>query len=148
EHENVFKDGNHAGGEHFIQRVHVCGDARDQAADGVFIEEPDVHVLEVAEDLAAKIEHDLEAGPLHEIGLGIFQAKAHQQQKEVSDAELRDANQRPRAEKTVKNAVVMPASGREILVNGGLGEERAQHVRAGLEDNGEQGDYDLPFIGP
>ena len=38
-------------------------------ADGVAVEEADVHALDVAEDLAAEIEHDLLAGPLHEVGL-------------------------------------------------------------------------------
>ena len=65
EHENVIKDRNYAGGKHFIQRVHVAGNARDQAANRIPVKEPDVHVLQVAEDLAAQIEHYLEAGPLH-----------------------------------------------------------------------------------
>ena len=69
EHEEVFEDRNHAGGEHFIQGVDVGGDARDQAADRILVVESDVHALQVAEDLAAQIEHHFLAGPLHEIGL-------------------------------------------------------------------------------
>ena len=51
QHEDVFEDGDHAGGEHFVQRVHVAGDARDQAADGILVEEGDVQPLQMAEDL-------------------------------------------------------------------------------------------------
>src|SRR4029077_13360217 len=105
EHEYVFKDRHHAGGEHFIQRVHVSGNARDQAADGILVKEPDVHVLQMAEDLAAQVEHDLQAGPLHQVGLGIFQAKADQEQGQIRSAELGNADQRTRAEKTVKDGV-------------------------------------------
>ncbi len=69
EDEDVFEDGEDAGGEHLVERVDVGGDAGDEAADGVAVEEGDVHALDVAEDLAAEIEHDLLAGPLHEVGL-------------------------------------------------------------------------------
>ena len=69
EHEQVFEDRDHAGGEHLIQRVHVGGDARYQAADRVLVEEGDVQALQMAEDLAAEIEHHFLPGPLHEVGL-------------------------------------------------------------------------------
>ncbi len=67
--EEVVDDGQHAGGEHFVDGVHVGGDAGDQAADGVGVKEADVHALHVAEDVAAQIEHELLAGPLHQVGL-------------------------------------------------------------------------------
>ncbi len=69
EDEDVFEDGEDAGGEHLVEGVDVGGEAGDEAADGVAVEEGDVHALQVAEDLAAQIEHDLLAGPLHEVGL-------------------------------------------------------------------------------
>ncbi len=69
EHEQIFKDRDHAGGEHLIQRVHVGSDARDQAADRILVEEGNMQALQVAEDLAAQIEHHFLAGPLHEVGL-------------------------------------------------------------------------------
>ena len=102
EHEDVFKNRHHAGGKHFVQRVNVRGDAGDQAADGVLVVEPDVHVLQVAEDLAAQIEHHLLAGPLHEIRLRIFQAKADQQQRKIEEPQLGDADQRLGAENGIK----------------------------------------------
>ena len=53
EREDVFEDGEDAGGEHFVEGVDVGGDAGDEAADGVAVEEGDVHALDVAEDLAS-----------------------------------------------------------------------------------------------
>ena len=91
EHEDVFKDGEDAGGEHFVERVDVGGDAGDELADGVVVEEAGVHALQVAEDLAAQIEHDLLAGPLHEVGLQELQDVGEQERGEVEQAELGDA---------------------------------------------------------
>ena len=36
---------------------------------GVLVKEADVHALHMAEDVAAQVEHDLLAGPLHQVGL-------------------------------------------------------------------------------
>ena len=69
EHEEVVDDGQDAVGEHVVDGVNVGGEAGDQAADGVDVKEADVHALHVAEDVAAQIEHDLLAGPLHEVDL-------------------------------------------------------------------------------
>ena len=69
EDEDILEDGEDAGGEHLVERVDVGGDAGDETADGVVIEEGGVHALQMAEDLAAHVEHDLLAGPLHEVGL-------------------------------------------------------------------------------
>ncbi len=71
--EKVVDDGQHAGGKHFVDGVHVGGEAGDQAADGMGVKEADVHALHVAEDVAAQIEHDLLAGPLHQVGLNEFE---------------------------------------------------------------------------
>ena len=73
EGEEVVDDGENAAGEHFVDGVDVGGDARDQAAHGMGIEEADVHALHVAEDVAAQVEHDLLAGPLHQVGLDKFE---------------------------------------------------------------------------
>ena len=87
----------HAGGEHLVQRVDVGGDARDQAADGVLVEEGDVQALQVAEDLAAQIEHDFLAGPLHEVGLQELEQEAEDQQSDIDGRDLRDAGDSVRA---------------------------------------------------
>ena len=73
EREEVVDDGEDAAGEHFIDGVDVGGDAGDQAAHGVGVEEADVHALHVAEDVAAQVEHDLLSGPLHQVGLDEFE---------------------------------------------------------------------------
>ena len=94
EHEDVLEDGKHAGGEHLVERIDVRGDARDQPADGIVIEEGGRHALQVAEDLAAQVEHDLLAGPLHGVGLQEFEQVGDEQRAEVEQADLRDAGHR------------------------------------------------------
>ena len=67
--EEVVHDGQHAGGKHIVDGVHVGGEPGDQAAHGVSVEEADVHALHVAEDVAAQVEHDLLPRPLHQVSL-------------------------------------------------------------------------------
>src|SRR5208283_3170546 len=69
EDEDVLEDRDHAGGEHLVECVDVGGNVRDQSSYRILVEEGDVHVLQVAKDLAAQVEHDLLAGPLHQVGL-------------------------------------------------------------------------------
>ncbi len=91
EDEDVFEDGEHARGEHLVERVDVGGDAGDQPADGVAVEEGGRHALQMAEDLAAQVEHDLLAGPLHQVGLEELQHEGNEQRAEVEETDLRDA---------------------------------------------------------
>jgi len=53
EHEEVFENRHHAGGEHFIQGVYVGGDPRHQAADRVSYRKKGKRAgrLQVAKDL-------------------------------------------------------------------------------------------------
>ena len=67
--EDVLKDREHARGKHLVQGIDVGGDAGDEFADRIAVKEGGRHALQVAEDLAAHIEHDLLAGPLHQVGL-------------------------------------------------------------------------------
>jgi hypothetical protein len=55
-----------------VDGVHVGGKPGDEAAHGMIVKEADVHALHVAEDIAAQVEHDLLAGPLHQVGLNKF----------------------------------------------------------------------------
>ena len=100
EHEEVFEDGDYAGSEHFVQRVNVGGDARNQAADRVLVEESNVQALQVAEDLAAQVEHHFLSGPLHVIGLQELEQEAEDQQSDVNGRDLRNAGDGARAEPT------------------------------------------------
>ena len=93
QHEDVLEDGDDAGGEHFVQRIHVGGDAGDQPSDGILVEEGDVHVLQVAENLAAEVEHHLLPGPLHQVSLQEFKHKSEKQQADVEATDLGDAGQ-------------------------------------------------------
>ena len=91
EHEEVVHDGQNAVGEHVVDGVHVGGEARDQAADGMNVKEADMHALHVAEDVAAQIEHDLLAGPLHQVNLDELEEIRRNQHDEVNRGEARDA---------------------------------------------------------
>ena len=79
QHKEIFKNGNHARREHFIQSVHVRSDARYQTTHRIFVIESNVHALQVAENLAAQVEHDFLSGPLHEVSLQKFENKSQQQ---------------------------------------------------------------------
>ena len=94
EDEHVLKNRDDARCEHFVQGIDVGGDSRDEPADGILVEEPDVHVLQMPENLAAQIEHDLLAGPLHEVGLDELQHKREHQQADIEAANLSDAGHR------------------------------------------------------
>src|SRR5262249_14663826 len=76
EHEDIFKDRYDSGSEHFVQSIHVAGNARDKTAYRVFVEERDVHSLQMPKNLAAQIEHYLLSGPLHVVGLQELEQKA------------------------------------------------------------------------
>src|SRR5208283_1844325 len=92
QNKDVFEDGDHARREHLVQRVHVAGDTRDQPANRILVEKCDVQALQVAEDLAAQIEHHLLPGPLHDISLGELKQKAEQQYADVHGGNLRNAS--------------------------------------------------------
>ena len=135
QHEDVFEDRDHAGGEHFVQRVHVGGDARDQAADRVAVEEADMHALQVAEDLAAQVEHHLLPGPLHQVGLGEFQHEAEDQQNEIDAADLADAGPGLRAQPAVQKGCGLPCAAR-YLSTATLVRYGPKHVSARLQHDG------------
>ena len=92
QHEDVFKNRDHARREHFVQCVDVSGHARHQPAHRILVEERDVHMLQVAEDLATQVEHHLLPGPLHQVGLHEFQREGEKQQPNVEAADLGDTH--------------------------------------------------------
>ena len=61
-----------------------------------------MQALQMAEDLAAQIEHHLLPGPLHDVGLRELQQEAEEQQADVHARNLRDAGQRRGAEKAIE----------------------------------------------
>ena len=98
EQKDVLEDGQDAGGEHLVESIDVGGDAGDEFADGVAIEEGRMHGLDMAEDLAAEIEHDFLSGPLHEVGLDEFEAVGEEEGAEVDGAQFGDAGEGAAAE--------------------------------------------------
>ena len=156
QHENIFDDGNHSGGKQLVERVHVGGDAGDQPPDRIAVEEGDVHLLQVAEDLAAQVEHYLLAGPLHVIGLGKFQKEAEAEQEDVNRADLGDAAQRLRTQPSSQQGLkakplaqyeVDSTLRRQVLVHRHDDEQRPGNIGGGFKHNGAQRECYLPFVG-
>ena len=94
ENENILEDGKDPGGEHLVQRVHIAGQPGDQAPHGIAVEKAYVHALDVAEDLAAHVEHDFLSGPLHQVGLHELQQVAEHQRGQVDAGDLRHPHHR------------------------------------------------------
>ena len=147
EHEYIFENGYHAGGEHLVERIHIGGDARDQPADRIAVEEGHVHVLQVAIDLAAQIEHYLLARPLHQVGLREFKDKAEGEQRDVNHADLGNSGQRLRTQEAVEKGMPRARLVRQVLVDGDFGQIGADDVGSGLEHDRHQRDRDLQAIG-
>src|SRR6266576_5396227 len=145
EHEEVFEDRDHARGEHFVQSVDVGSNARDESPHWVLVIEGDVHALEVAENLAAQIEHDLLAGPLHVIGLQEFQHEGEDQQTKVNRGDLRHAAQGLRAE-PIPQARRGSLGGGEVAVNGDFDQVGTENVSERLQDDRDNGDGYLPAV--
>src|SRR5581483_7916858 len=103
--EDVLEDGHHSGGKHLVQSIHIAGDPRDQPANRIAVEERDVQPLQVAENLAAQVEHYLLPGPLHYVRLGELQQEAEQQEADIHEGNLRDAGERAWAEEAVEQRV-------------------------------------------
>ena len=131
--EDVLEDCEDAGGEHLVQRVHVGGEAGDEAADGVAVEEGNVHALQMAEDLGAHVVHDLLAGPLHEVGLRELKHVGEAECADVDEGDLGDAGGGRCAEVAAEPGGLGGncARGvvRHVAVDGDLGEVRAEDVR-------------------
>ena len=145
QYEQVFKNRDHAGGEHFVQRVHIGSDARDQPSYGILVIKTDMHPLQMTEDLAAQVEHDLLPGPLHEVGLQEFEHEGEDQQPEIDPRDLRDSLQRPRIQ-----PVPQPRHGartrRQIAVHRNLHQVGPEYVGKRLQNDGGNSDPDLPPI--
>ncbi len=92
QNENVLEDGKDPRGKHLVQRVHIAGQPGDQAPHRIAVKKADVHPLDVAEDLAAHVEHDLLPGPLHQVGLHELQQVAEHQRGQVDARNLGDAH--------------------------------------------------------
>ena len=135
EGEDVLEDGEHAGGEHLVERVDVGGEAGDEAADGVAVVEGGRHALQVAEDLAAHVEHDLLAGPLHEVGLQQFEQEGEEQRAEIESGDQRDA----RAWARMEYGAMQDAARSQARCAGGLRRRTCRCRRAIMTRKGPGG---------
>ncbi len=102
----------------------------------------------MAEDLAAQIEHDLLAGPLHQVGLGKLQRVGDEQGGEVEQAKLGDAGHGLRAEMMGQPGEFFRRRVRHVGIDGDLDEIGADDIGAGLEDDGDGGEGRLNLVGP
>jgi hypothetical protein len=145
QHEEIFKDRHHARGEHFVQRVHVGGHARDQPPHGILVIKSHVHALQMTENLAAQVEHHLLSRPLHEVGLQEFKNEGEDQQPKINPGNLRDALERPRIQ-PVPQARHRPRSRRQITVHRHFHQVGPQHVGKGLQNDGHKRNPHLPAV--
>src|SRR5258707_4335 len=86
----VTEEGNCTPGERSTL-THVGSNAANQATQGMIVKEPDMHALHMAENIAAQIEHDFLASPLHQVGLDEFKKIGGDQRNEVNQGQARDA---------------------------------------------------------
>ena len=71
--EEIAENGHHPGREHFVQHIHVGGDARDQPAHRIAVVELERQAVQVPEQLQAQIEHGALPDHLHGVSLHVLQ---------------------------------------------------------------------------
>src|SRR6185312_866347 len=147
EGKDVFKNGDDAGGEHFVEGIDVAGEAGDEAAYGVAVIKGDMHPLEVGEDLAAEIEHDLLAGPLHEVGLGKLAEVGNEEGSEIDAGDLGDAGPGIVAEPAGEPLGLGRGMAGHIAVDGDGDEVGSGYVADGLDEDGDDGNADSELVG-
>ena len=104
--------------------------------------------LDVAEDLAAEIEHDLLAGPLHEVGLDEGEDEAEDVGEEVERGEFGDAGIGVDGEVTGEPGLggLGAGVGRHVGVDARFEEERADDLGERNEEDGDGGKRDLRLV--
>ena len=90
-----------------------------------------MHALQVAENLATQIEHHHLAGPLHEVGLQIFEQETEEDQSDVNCRNLSYANQRLGTQPFAKQRRRGMCGG-QIAIHGDHGQSRPEHIGNGL----------------
>ena len=99
----------------------------------------------------AHVEHDLLAGPLHEVGLRELKHVGEAESADVDEGDLGDAGGGRCAEMAAEPGGLAGNCTRGVVrhvaVDGDLGEVRAEDVRDRLEDDGDERDAGLPFVG-
>src|SRR5262249_2174475 len=93
EDKDILEDRDHTCGKHLVQRIDVRSYTCHQSAHGVLVIESDMHSLQMAKDLAAQVEHDFLAGPLHVVGLEKFKEETESEKSDVECGNLGDSYQ-------------------------------------------------------
>ena len=157
--EKVIDDGQNAASKHFIDGVDVGSDAGDEAANRVIVEEADMHALHVAEDVAAQIEHDFLAGPLHQVGLDEFKKISGEQRRQVEHGEAGNSlvgavgeifEKEPGGTAFVRqddSGRAVACLGGEIAINSHHHQVGSSYITERFEGNGDGRDDCLPPIG-
>ena len=91
EEEEIVDHGDDACGKEIVQGVHVGGDAGDEAADRIAVEIAHGQALDVRENFAAHVVHDLLADALHDADLGVLREKIGDEDDEKDQADPLDA---------------------------------------------------------
>ena len=147
EGEEVVDDGQNAGGEHFIDGVHVGRQPGDQPPHRMGIEEGHVKLLHVAEDVAAKIEHDLLPDPLHEIRLNEFEQVLQTEDGDIDFGQLGDSvpwvGRQPPPDPGGRSAGLV----HHVQVDADFHQVGAGHVGQRLESDRNRGDRRLQPVG-
>src|SRR5689334_1153472 len=103
-------------------------------------------MLEMTEDLAAQIEHNLLPGPLHVVDLREFQDEDGQLDAEVDGSDLCNAVEGVRAEEAVEEPVRRAFVPHQVLVDRSFRKVGANDVCTRLEHNRDQREYHLPAV--
>ncbi len=148
ENEHILKNGEDPGGEHLVQCVYVAGEPGDQAPYRIAVEKAYVHALDVAEDLAAHVEHDFLSGPLHQVGLHKLEQVAEHQRGDIDAGNLRDPHPGIGAEPTGPCRRMERRPRGHVAIDGNFSQVRAEHIESRLEQDGHQRNGRLQLVGP
>src|SRR6266403_827191 len=140
EEKEVIDHGNDAGGEEIVERIHVRGDARDQAADGIAVEIAHGQALHVGENFAAHVVHGLLADALHDADLDVLGKEVERQHGKEEQAKPADAGPCRRFRDYVMER------GNKVAVDG-----LEKYQRRGQFERGNDGHHDerenyAPFV--
>src|ERR1041385_6750954 len=146
-HQNVAEDVHKAGSEQVVEHVDIGGDARDEAANGIVVEEAEVEGLQVRHELAAEVEHGALAGVLHDVHLEKFGDEAAGEYTQVDDADGGETAER--VGRKVRSHPRGDALGMrlEVAVDGRAGQQRAEDLKRRLHEKEEEREGDQRPVG-
>ena len=97
-----------------------------------------MHLLQVAKNLFAQVEHNLLAGPLHQVGLYKFHDVAEQQRAKINGGNLSDASVGVGAEIAAEPRMIRLAGVGHVPIHGDHRQVRPHHVGKGFQRDGDE----------